>query len=539
MATYLKNKFRSMPWSGWILAIIILVGFFLRAYNFHDWLRFNADQARDAQLVDEVVSGKTSWPLLGPKAGGTDFRLGPAFYYFSISSAKAFGNYPDKMAYPDLIFSLLSIGLLYLLLKKYFATNISLGLTSLYSVSFFAVKYSRFSWNPNSLPFFTMLFLYSLLEIMSPKQNRKILWSMICGASLGVGIQLHSLFLFIMPLIILLVFAYLFFKKNPAWKMILPIIAIALFFNTPQIYSELAGKSRNIEAFVSGMANKTGRTKSIWNDVSLDAACHLQANSLILTAGGGDDNCVYLKTIASKKPVNFPFVFEIILSIIFSLGGYILFVQKIGRETELEKKHFLCLMALLTGLTFIMLIPLANEISMRFFLIIEFIPFILLGLWAEFLIEYKRPIGVYASSIILAMLLVMNIISIRKEFTAIAFSDPSQRKSIANLSLGELESMSEFIIANTPNGNRVLVSGRKKDLFKLVKPLQYLARKSSVKIAEESKKNPPKSGDALFYIGHRKEKEPKKELPKSIGQVYNIASLQAAGRFVIFKIDPK
>src|SRR3989344_5909340 len=88
----------------WILMAIILLGVFLRAYNFHDGLRFNADQARDATLASQVIDGGKAWPLLGPKAGGTNFRLGPIFYYFQIISGKVFGNLPDKFAYPDLFF---------------------------------------------------------------------------------------------------------------------------------------------------------------------------------------------------------------------------------------------------------------------------------------------------------------------------------------------------------------------------------------------------------------------------------------------------
>ncbi|NMC87867.1 MAG: hypothetical protein GYA69_05505, partial [Candidatus Moranbacteria bacterium] len=76
--------------------VFLAAGIFLRTYNFHDWLRFNTDQARDAVVVSDFLEGKTALPLLGPKAGGTDFKLGPIFYYFQIISAKIFGVSPDK-----------------------------------------------------------------------------------------------------------------------------------------------------------------------------------------------------------------------------------------------------------------------------------------------------------------------------------------------------------------------------------------------------------------------------------------------------------
>ncbi len=65
-----------------LLAAIILVGVFLRAYNFSDWLHFELDQARDARVIDEGLKGSfLDLPLLGPKAAGTALRLPPGFYY--------------------------------------------------------------------------------------------------------------------------------------------------------------------------------------------------------------------------------------------------------------------------------------------------------------------------------------------------------------------------------------------------------------------------------------------------------------------------
>ena len=114
MINNLKSFIARIPSYFWIVVLILIVGIFLRTYNFHNWLRFNADQGRDSEVISRVVEENSAWPLLGPKAGGTEFKLGPAFYYFEIVSAKIFGDYPDKMAYPDLLTSVLSIGLLFL-----------------------------------------------------------------------------------------------------------------------------------------------------------------------------------------------------------------------------------------------------------------------------------------------------------------------------------------------------------------------------------------------------------------------------------------
>lgn len=101
------------------LFFIIFIGAFLRSYHFSDWLRFNMDQSRDAIFIKDL-SDKNELPAFGPKAGGTEFRLGPAFYYFQYASAKIFGAEPEKLAYPDLLFSMLAMILFYFLAKAYF-----------------------------------------------------------------------------------------------------------------------------------------------------------------------------------------------------------------------------------------------------------------------------------------------------------------------------------------------------------------------------------------------------------------------------------
>ena len=153
----LINKLKSISQYAWILMLIILVGTFLRTYHFHDWLTFNPDQARDAMIVDNVLQGNKSLIMLGPEAGNTRFDLGPWFYHLEILSAKIFGNQPSKLAYPDLLLAILTLLLFYLVIKRYFNQKISLILTFFLSISYFMIRYSRFAFNPNSIPFFLII----------------------------------------------------------------------------------------------------------------------------------------------------------------------------------------------------------------------------------------------------------------------------------------------------------------------------------------------------------------------------------------------
>ena len=108
------SRIRAVPKYFWVLLAIMIVGVFCRTYQFHDWLRFSPDEARDATYISDAITGKAPLPALGPQAGNTQFYLGPLYYQAEYVSALVFGNAPDKIAYFDLIFSILSIPMLFL-----------------------------------------------------------------------------------------------------------------------------------------------------------------------------------------------------------------------------------------------------------------------------------------------------------------------------------------------------------------------------------------------------------------------------------------
>ena len=153
---------KNRSWQNWILAAVCLLGIFLRTYHFQGLLIFASDQLRDLNMVKGVVNGNAPWPLLGPDmTGGRGFRLGAIYYYFQILAAKIFGVGPQQQAIPDVFFSVLSIPLLYYFLKNYFSEKSSMLVTFVYSFSYFSIEYSRFAWNVNLIPFFSVLFLFS------------------------------------------------------------------------------------------------------------------------------------------------------------------------------------------------------------------------------------------------------------------------------------------------------------------------------------------------------------------------------------------
>jgi 4-amino-4-deoxy-L-arabinose transferase-like glycosyltransferase len=295
----MENFFQKIKahWKFWLVfAATILFAIFLRTYDHSDLLRFGKDQARDAAIIRDIIAERQPLPLIGPRAYGTEFKMGPIFYYFQYASARIFGTEPDKMAYPDLLFSILTIPVLYLFLRKYFGRNIALSLTALYAVSFFAVQNGRFAWNPNSLPLFSILFLYALLELSDSDSRKKILWSILGGVALGIGVQLHTLFILVMSIFFILYCAYFFQKKPLPWKNLAIIFSVAIFLNLPQLISEIKTGGQNSRAFLAGITQKTQVSYPFPTNILMAGTWHLQANALFIAPLGTDSKSDFYAT---------------------------------------------------------------------------------------------------------------------------------------------------------------------------------------------------------------------------------------------------
>ena len=535
MLEKIKTKLKTTPKHVWILIGIILVGIFLRTYNFHDWLRFNADQSRDATLVGQVLEGKESWPMLGPKAGGTNFRLGAAFYYLEIGAAKIFGNYPDKMAYPDLFFSILSIPLLFFLLKKYFTPKLSVALTGLYAFSFYAVKYSRFAWNPNSAPFWTMLFLYALLEIFDSSEGpfdklrvKNIMWAVAAGMAVGIGVQLHTFLLVVMPLITIGYFAYLAIKGNNLWKNFVMVFLISIFLNMPQLYNEIKTGGENAKALFKGAEVKK-ENKSLLAKIGRTGECFMTANAFTISSLGSADECDFLTTKSKNKAI------DVILGGLLFLGGMGLGIWRLKTEPDGGKRRFLGLILAYTASLFIFMVPVAYEITLRYFLILAFLPFVLLGLWLEF---WEKKIQKYGFLFYLTLIVILagiNLRTVQQNFSTLAdYTRKTEMRNFDNVYLGELEAIARYIIENA-DGQDVFLGGNGNYLFKASKSLAYLTGQAGAKLSPLDK-NKNSAGAPVFYLVSTESKD---KTIRGLDAKYEFLGAESFGRFSVLKLKNK
>ena len=503
-----------------IFAIGLIVGIFLRSYQFHDLLRFNADQARDASVVSGFLSGTEGFPLLGPKAGGTDFKLGGMFYHFQIASAFVFGDSPAAMAYPDLLFAIVSIVLLFFLLKKYFTANISLLLTLIFSVSAYAIKYARFAWNPNSAPFWTMLFLYGIHELLIEEGKRKLLWAIVSGIALGVAVQLHTLLLLLLPILLVFSMGYLAVKNRSILKYFFIMIAVGFLLNGGQIYSEVNSGGKNIKAFFKGVDKKEKKGGGFAENLLKNANCSVQSSTYVLTGYNMSDEC----ELAVIKAGNNKLI--TLFAGIFFVGGLVMLFVNLRKEKNQSKRIFLCVVGGYFLLSFLILIPLANEISMRFYLIEIFLPFIVLGFWFQIILKYiKRYQQIFVLTVV-GILIAGNI--------AFALGNMNELKNETNgyqiVTLGELERISDFMMKNAGEEKKLYVQGNAQLLFKSIKGIQYIVEKSEYTVKELKKDDP--NITPVFLIGSTEQKTRILEREK-------VLDYAVVGRLTVYRLGSK
>ncbi|MDR3559019.1 MAG: glycosyltransferase family 39 protein [Candidatus Pacebacteria bacterium] len=496
----IPDKIKNISKYFWVFLAIFLVGVFLRTYKFHDWMRFSMDQARDAAIISNAVAGKAPLPSLGPDAGNTKFLLGPMYYDLSYLSAKIFGNYPDKMAYPSLASGILAILFLFFFLREYFDQKISLALTGIMSVSYFMIDTSRFSSNPNLVPLFVILFLWGLLKIINDPREFHPGWSALVGFALGMGVQMHAITLVVMPVFGLLALVY-FWKVGGKGmgKSLIIIIALALLFNIGQITSELHTNFQNTRNFFQGLKSKS--ENNYGEGAGLIAACQIEANGYFLTSIGDDYDCGDIfKTPKGGWIADKSYLLTLAAYTLFSLTGYYFLIYNFVREKENGRKNFLGLVLLFNLLTFIVLVSVSSVIHVGYYIVLFFMPFVLLGILMEAVRNKYGRKGMLAAAVVI-LLLIGSSLAVDGAMAS-SYAQGLQNNS-SNSTLFQAEAMADYILTTSPqNVSKVYFAGQGSLAKRYYDATIYLVRQSGLNMSlikdVDSRRIAP--GVPIYYI---------------------------------------
>ncbi len=201
-----------------IVLFLLILATFLRLYRIDGYMTFLGDEGRDALVVRDILQGR--FTLLGPTSSVGGFFLGPIYYYFMAPFLWLFNFDPVGPAIMVGLFGVATVFLIYKVGSEFFDKKAGYIAALIYAISPLVIAYSRSSWNPNVMPFFSLLMLYTLYKAVHKNSN---LLFVICGLLFGVLMQLHYVATFLIPVILLYIFFvqfYPFFKKKSLKKVV-------------------------------------------------------------------------------------------------------------------------------------------------------------------------------------------------------------------------------------------------------------------------------------------------------------------------------
>ncbi len=231
------------------LTIILLLSAFLRLYHIDGYMEFLGDQGRDVVIVRNFLVNH-HFMAIGPQTSIGNMYLGP-WYYYLIAPALLVANY--NPVGPSILVALFGVATSYLLwvfLSQLLNAKVGLIAAFLFAISPVVIKYTSFSWNPNIMPFFALLFVYAIYQVCFIKKDHYLL---LASLSFVFCLNSHYLALLLLPLAgtYLLHYIYQSRPKRRFYRYVLLSVLIFGLSLIPQILFDIKHNGQNIHAIIT------------------------------------------------------------------------------------------------------------------------------------------------------------------------------------------------------------------------------------------------------------------------------------------------
>lgn len=150
------------------LVFIFILSLFLRVYTLPDNLFYAYEQGRDLLVMNKILEEK-KLTLIGSRTSVEGIFHGPIYYYWgALGYFLARGN-PVFITFFFILWQSFGAILFFYFIKKIFNKKLAFWGSLLYAVSYGLVVYSRWFSHPPLIIPFSILFFYSLFEIVKGK----------------------------------------------------------------------------------------------------------------------------------------------------------------------------------------------------------------------------------------------------------------------------------------------------------------------------------------------------------------------------------
>lgn len=212
---------------------IIALGTVLRFWALRTHLHFDIDEATHTNIIWGIWRDHNLIAQGPPASGDTALYHGAFYYYLYLIPAIISRGNPLGLATFTILLSISTIWLIARFAELLWNRQVALLSSFIYAVSYFAIIYSRWIWNPNSIPFFMALSLWCLALLTRGKKNALILFAF----SVASITQLHVGGFVFLPVIICMIPVLLPLARDLRIR-VMSVIAFVIPW-LPTIYNEL------------------------------------------------------------------------------------------------------------------------------------------------------------------------------------------------------------------------------------------------------------------------------------------------------------
>lgn len=231
------------------MVLILLIAAICRLYKIDQYMTFLGDEGRDVIIVRRLlVEGHP--PLIGPGTSVGQMYLGPIYYYMMAPALWLANFSPVGPAVQIAILGVITVGFIWWVGREWFGKIAGLIAAGLYAISPTVITFSRSSWNPNIMPLFALLSIYSVWKLW---REKKAGWLVILGISFAFVMQSHYLGFLLLPT--LLIFWYL--SKSPTKSSLIAPVLFAILMS-PLLFFDLRHNFQNFKAFEALFAGREG-----------------------------------------------------------------------------------------------------------------------------------------------------------------------------------------------------------------------------------------------------------------------------------------
>lgn len=361
------------PIEFWILIVILLAGGVSRLYKIDQYMTFLGDEGRDVIIVRRLLT-EGHPPLIGPGTSIGNMYLGPLYYYFMAPGLLLANFSPVGPAVQIAILGIITIFLVWLAGREWFGKNVGLIASGLFAISPVVITYSRSSWNPNIMPFFAILSVYSIWRVW---KNNEFNWLITLGVAFAFVLQSHYLGLLLAPALgVFWLMTYLRIKNSKIevksfWKKSIFGLVTFLLLMSPLLIFDTRHDWINFNAMKKFfLERQTTVSARPWSSIPKLPALFVQINQSLLTSGS---------LLVSK-----------VISAIFAIGSLWLFIKNKKKSDFLIKygQHVLLFIWMLFALIGFGIYK--QNIYDHYFGFVFAVPFLMYGVFIDGFIKLNK-----------------------------------------------------------------------------------------------------------------------------------------------------